>query len=271
MKKSVLREREAGGIYTRYAKDPEADPNDYSMHIHDRCELYYFVDGTADYGIEGARYHLKKGDLLLMRPGEAHCARILEKGCYERFAINFPLDLFDAIDPERRLMKPFTQRELGEKNLYEAPDLMGLFRKACDVYEDDYARGIVLYSAILQIMTSLGDLQSQTSPGRPGKAHSLPDRILEYVNDHLFEELNIPDLAGRFFLSPSQLGRIFRQTMGAAPWEYITAKRLIAARDLIRQGAGAADAALQCGFGDYSAFYRAYVKRYGVSPRSHRG
>jgi AraC-like DNA-binding protein len=36
----------------------------------------------------------------------------------------------------------------------------------------------------------------------------------------------------------------------------------------MQKGASAMDAALQCGFTDYSSFYRAYVKYAGTSPRS---
>ena len=38
------------------------------------------------------------------------------------------------------------------------------------------------------------------------------------------------------------------------------------ARNLILGGTGSVEAASSTGFGDYSAFYRAYVKKYGVKP-----
>ncbi|MDE7212552.1 MAG: AraC family transcriptional regulator, partial [Lachnospiraceae bacterium] len=54
---------------------------------------------------------------------------------------------------------------------------------------------------------------------------------------------------------------------GAAPWEYITIKRLNAAREKMRAGATAQSAGESCGYGDYSAFYRAYVKYFGCAPK----
>ena len=45
-------------------------------------------------------------------------------------------------------------------------------------------------------------------------------------------------------------------------------KRLRVARDLIAQGMRTTDACFQCGYHDYSAFSRAYKKRFQVSPRA---
>lgn len=92
-------------------------------------------------------------------------------------------------------------------------------------------------------------------------------RMVMYVNEHLFNELSVPMLAEHFYLSTSQFSRVFRKATGAAPWEYITRKRLIAAREKIQNGSSAHSASEQCGFSDYSAFYRAYVKHFGCAPK----
>ena len=88
-----------------------------------------------------------------------------------------------------------------------------------------------------------------------------------YVNKHLFEELSVPILAKQFFMSTSQFNRVFKQAAGASPWEYITIKRLTAAREKIRNGVSVQSACESCGFRDYSAFYRAYVKHFGCAPK----
>ena len=86
------------------------------------------------------------------------------------------------------------------------------------------------------------------------------------LSRHLFSPLTADRLAAHFYLSRSQFGRVFKNITGTSPWDYITAKRLIAAKSMIEKGAGAKKAADDCGFGDYSNFYRAYVKRFGKKP-----
>lgn len=118
-----LKETDRGGINIRHAIDEQPDSNGFYFHIHDRCELFYFISGNAQYLVEGSVYPLEHDSLLIMRPGEAHCTRFLSAERYERYAVNFPLSLFDSFDPERRLMKPFTDRPLGHRNHYYIPGI----------------------------------------------------------------------------------------------------------------------------------------------------
>ncbi len=73
---NILKEHEFDGIYTRYALDETPDPSLFSFHVHDKCEVFYFVSGNAEYLVEGSSYRLERGSLILMLPGEAHCTHL---------------------------------------------------------------------------------------------------------------------------------------------------------------------------------------------------
>ncbi len=72
-----LKETDRGGLYIRHAVDEAPDNKGIGFHIHDRCEVFLFVSGNAQYLVEGSVYPLERGSLLIMRPGEAHCIRFL--------------------------------------------------------------------------------------------------------------------------------------------------------------------------------------------------
>ena len=91
-----------------------------------------------------------------------------------------------------------------------------------------------------------------------------------YVNAHLFEPLSLNDLGRAFARSTSQLGRVFREATGTSLWDYVVMKRLLSARAMLQRGETAVRAAAACGFSDYSAFYRAYRKRFGHAPSADR-
>ena len=261
---NLLEESDKSGLYIRHAIDEKPVNTGAHFHIHDRCEIFCFISGNAQYLVEGSVYPLERNSLLIMRPGEAHCIRFLRSERYERYAVNFPISVFDGFDPERRLMKPFTDRPLGIKNLFRIPESEAVFREIFRNTDDDYGRTLLITTKLIFLMdkicreTALNDSETDTP--------DISGQIVRYVNDMLYEDISIEKLAEHFFLSSSQFSRLFRKATGTSPWAYITAKRLIAAKDMLRSGATAKKAAESCGFNDYSVFYKAYVKRYGESP-----
>ncbi|MBQ9209318.1 MAG: helix-turn-helix transcriptional regulator [Oscillospiraceae bacterium] len=261
---NILREFTADDMYVRYAVDEHPDGRDFDFHVHDRCEIFYFMGGCAEYLVEGSVYPLQNGSTLVMREGEAHCIRILRSERYERYAVNFPLSVLDGIDPEHRLASVYTERELGKDNSFLHPGFEDVFGQMCRDDLDPYTRRLKMSLGIIRI---LDELKGHTPADRPASSeNSLEARILRYVNENLFSPLTADSLAAHFYLSRSQFGRVFKNITGTSPWDYITAKRLIAAKAMIEKGAGAKKAADNCGFGDYSNFYRAYVKRFGKKP-----
>ena len=88
-----------------------------------------------------------------------------------------------------------------------------------------------------------------------------------YVNEHLFEPISVQTVGNAFYCSTSQVAKLFRQTTGASLWEYVTVKRMLAARAMLQRGDPASTVCYATGYSDYSAFYRAYKKKFGCSPR----
>lgn len=267
------KEYEMGDLFVRHAVDEHPEDKYFFMHIHERCEIFYFLTGRAEYLVEGARYPLEPGSLMIMSPLESHRTRILDGSRYERFVINFSVSAVDGIDPKHRLLKPFFDRPAGRGNLYmpsEFPILQpaGIFRALFEDGLDDYGRKVRISSYLFFLLESLFEVYMRRKAAEYKPPESLAEQMVAYVNAHLYDELSVPALAEQFLLSVSQFGKLFKQATGAAPWEYITAKRLSAAREKMRAGAKAQNAAQSCGFGDYSAFYRAYVKYFGSSPQS---
>ena len=268
---NILEEFNGEGVYTRYAVDEKPDDSNFTMHVHEQCEIYCFVSGDAEYLVEGARYPLKAGSVLIMRPAESHRVKILGGGKYERYAVNFSPSFTERLDSRRILMSPFYERPLGRGNLYPAAELGGeipmWFDEMCRG-GGGYERQLVISTRLFLILEMIYKAYLKRGTAEYAPPTELSEQIVTYVNAHLFEHLSIPMLAERFFLSTSHFNRVFRLATGAAPWEYIIIKRLTAAREKIRCGEHAGTAAESCGFSDYSAFYRAYVKRFGYPPKS---
>jgi AraC-like DNA-binding protein len=90
--------------------------------------------------------------------------------------------------------------------------------------------------------------------------------ILTYVAANLGEDLSYKSLAVKFFLSEKALYKLFCREVGFTLTEYVTSKRIARAEAILLSGGTAAEAAEQSGFGDYSSFYRSFMRHVGVSP-----
>ncbi len=267
----MLNEYNIGEIYIRHAIDELPDEKEFTMHIHDACEIYLFLAGKVEYLVEGSKYNLDKNDLMIIRPAESHTPRILERTRYERYAINFPYSFLDEIDPEHRLLRPFTERGLGKNNLYNSTDLdteliNRLLYEICYGCKDEYDRKLVGKTHLLMLLDMINRAYEKKGKA-DNRPQSISESIVAYVNKHLFEELKVPALAEHFFLSTSQFSRVFKQATGAAPWDYIIKKRLTVAKEMMGRGVSAQEACERCGFLEYSSFFRAYKKHFGCSPK----
>lgn len=264
----MLNEYDFENVYIRHAIDEKPNPAHYNMHIHDRCEIYFFVSGKVDYLVEGSIYSLYENNLLIMQPAESHTARIMGKEKYERFAINFPLSFFEEIDNENILVKPFINRPLGQSNLFTENDIDMVLIKSLFlemINSEKNERKMIIHTHLGMILFLLQKAFSQKSTNEK-KIHTVSEKSIKYINKHLFEEINVTQISEMFNISTSQLTRIFKKNIGSTPWEYILRKRLAAAKEMIKAGNSMQDACYECGFSDYSSFYRAYKKYFRESP-----
>ena len=102
-------------------------------------------------------------------------------------------------------------------------------------------------------------------------ASTLTNRLIDYISRHYQSPLSLDSLASAFYVSKYHLSHEFQRAMGISLHRYIILKRLVMARQLLMQGESPSNIFDQCGFQDYSNFYRAFKAEYGVSPRQFAG
>ena len=96
------------------------------------------------------------------------------------------------------------------------------------------------------------------------------DKIITYIENHYADKITLEDTAKEFHISTSTLGKLFYNKLGISFYHFVTQRRLINSKIKIEEGSSMEEAALTCGFCDYTAFYRAFKKEYGISPREYK-
>ncbi len=256
----------APSLSFHHTLDLSPDEKDFQMHIHDEFEILLLISGDIEYCVETAVYPMKAGSLLITRHMEAHRTHILSKAPYERYCINFSAGCLEALSEKNDILSPFLNRPLGQGNLF-LPDSFQNF-KPLDFFKamekNSSKEKILIY--LLTLLFEINDAFSCRQFKKENENKNTIDCIVEYVNANLFNELSLSRLSAEFFLSASQISRLFKNATGSSLWNYVQFKRLAAAQQLLREGASASEAGEKCGFKDYSVFYRAYVKQFKVSP-----
>ena len=255
-------------IETRHTCTENPIQGDFPMHIHnDSHEIYCFLSGDAGYSVEGNRYQLAHGDLMLMRKGEVHHLMLNSDVRYERMVVNFDLSSPSELDPDGRLLAAFNDRSLGKYNHY----LASLFPDNQWLYYIQKMEGCPTpQQKLCYLLPLLNDLADCFETVKNSDAHVEKDRaaaVIKYINRHLSDDLSLISLAERFYLSKTHLNRLFKQSTGTTVWDYIIVKRLFLARKLINAGESPSKVYSQCGFQDYTTFYRAYKQHFGVCPK----
>ncbi len=260
---------EIPGLKLAYGVDEHPDDSSFAVHVHDDYELHCVASGKVGYMVEGRIYDLRPGGLMLMRQAESH--RLLVNGSerYARYTVNFRPEILEGHGFSPEIMMAFHNRGLGERNLYlpgefQGIEPVGLLRQMiadCEVMPVE----TVLVSHLATLLCAVNSVFL----GQPELRYAeeeLGRKLINYINDHLFEELSLSMISDAIHMSASQINRVFHGLTGTSVYQYILSKRLIVAQEMIAKGESAVSASQKCGFRDYSSFYRLYKKRLGTSP-----
>jgi AraC family transcriptional regulator len=97
------------------------------------------------------------------------------------------------------------------------------------------------------------------------------DRVVEYVRAHLDEDLTLQRLAGEIGLSPYHFARLFRQTTGETPHQFVLRERVRRAQELLSEtDLPLAAIAVESGFASQSHFTHVFRRQVGCTPRQYR-
>ena len=179
-------------IYTHHSLTSSPATDDFPMHAHEWMEVLYIISGKGTYLVEGQQYPIHKNDIFILRPAEMHKLDIDESEPYERIVIHFSPALLETLDPEKKLLRPFYERPLGQQNCYRMEDDSScLLQTAFDNFNFDNIADVRmnLIGRLIMLLTVMDSIHHRTQTHAP--IEGLAGQILAYVNEHLFEDISI--------------------------------------------------------------------------------
>ena len=248
------------------------------IHAHDYYEFYFFIEGDVAMEIDGIEYPVNPGEMVLVPPGVMHRA-VVQSGTvpYRRIVFWISERCCESLSAQSEdynyifIRQKETGRYCFSFNDIEASEIRSrLFALIDETRAERWGRdtGISLCLANLLLLINR-TVHRYEDAGAAGDDKSWYEMITNYIHEHLSEDLSLDTMSRDLYISKFYISHLFQETTGMSVHQYITGLRLAACCESILAGALVTDVYSQFGFHDYSAFYRAFRKEYGMSPAAY--
>jgi AraC-like DNA-binding protein/mannose-6-phosphate isomerase-like protein (cupin superfamily) len=265
----------------------ETNRGDWKMPLewHRSLEIFYVLDGVGTYLIEDRSYKFKKGDLFVIGNQELHKSQLIDGQSFKAIVVMFDPDLLKAVQVEDELepLDLFYDRpaEFSHQLEVDQPlhdSIMYIFNQMIQEVErkEGYSsRGIV--SLLQWLIIQLSRVYEETRGAKiidrfsGVRMKNVITKLLDYINQHYSEDMNLEQVAHRFNVNPSYMSREFKKSTGFTIVEFITAKRIRLARNLLRTtNYSVTKISSKVGYNNVTHFNWTFKKIMGISPVQYR-
>ncbi|HEY7071757.1 MAG TPA: AraC family transcriptional regulator [Acidimicrobiales bacterium] len=266
----------------------------YPPHVHDAWTVFVVDDGWIRYDLE-TRHRGAGGErVFILPPNVVHDGRAGAHGGFRKRVLYLSTEVLDerltgpAVDrpdiaePALRLAIYGLHRALGHPDdaleaesrlaivgdrlrahLTPAPDGSGPGGRLC---ANPPGAGGILGATPPGAGPGFGGRWGASQPGFGASPRGLAGDLRDLLDERLYERTTLGQAGARLGASPSHLVRSFTGTFGIAPHQYVTARRIEAARRRLLDGEPIALVAATVGFYDQAHFSRQFKRHVGIAP-----
>lgn len=121
---------------------------------------------------------------------------------------------------------------------------------------------------VMHLLRSYGVRKVQIATYSNGLPHHRLNQVQDYIAAHLDQNLELEDLAQQVGMSQFYFSRLFKQSVGMTPHQYVIQQRVERAKQLIQKGQlSLVEIALECGFANQGHLNRHFKRVLGVTPK----
>lgn len=246
------------------------EEHSHIMHSHSGIvEILLICQGHGMYCLDGRRFAISEGDVVICNSGQVHDELIYHDMPYETLCIGVT-NIRHGDLRENCLLPP------GASPVFHRPaqfdELCALLyminhHAAADTALDAQLCQQLMLAAVLLAGQMAGEgVAAQDTAGAP-----LCTRVKEYIAEHYAEALTLEALGARFRVSPYHLAHVFKRETGYSVRQYILRRRIGEAQSLLMNTrenvTRIAEATGFDGPGHLDKLFRKYV---GMSPTAYR-
>lgn len=252
-------------------------------HWHYFIELLYVIQGEIQVDCGNYRYTLIPGMVIVLPPRMLHRIQIGADIPVRYAVVKFDMNAIripgvylpklrstlSAIKERRPMIFSRQEQEENRFGFYIQNCLDELTRKAFGYELNIYSN---LSTMLIQMVRQWEERETiEAEPAESGRSSVFFDNILEYIDAHSFEPLQVQELAAKSGMSYSNFARTFKLQHGRSCKEYIEYIRISKAEEMVLYSDfDISYIAQETGFADASHFIRIYKKFKAETPKQAR-
>lgn len=254
-------------LFTKYIKDEDVTfmyakgaSGKTGKEFHTYHEIIYYMGGKAKFISENIHTTLKPNTLIII-PAETYHQLLITgpQEEYHRCVCHF-LNIPEFKELISQSMNGALLLSMNKQLQFLFNQLITLTDQKCSDAVNSAILRSVLCLVLNEISINTHLREEATAPD------TLSEKSVAYIAKHIADPITVTEIADELNVSVSHLAHAFKQQMNISIYQYILKKRLIMAHHKISSGVPATQAALECGFNDYSGFYKQFKKMFNKSP-----
>ena len=247
------------------------------IHSHEYYEFYFFLEGEVTMFYSDSSHRMKNGDMVIIPPGMQHHVQIHDPAVpYRRVVFWITKSFLSKLSVHSEEFLFLTGKADGSGFAWHFNEVTfntvqrKIFHVIEEIFSDRFGRRMAVALGINDLLLFLNrTVYESLHPERYGKSEKNLDRnLIRYIEEHINEDLRLDTLSELFFVSKYHISHLFKDKMGISLHQYILKKRLSMSKDALINGRKPSEVFREYGFSDYSVFYRAFVKEFGLSPQN---
>ena len=241
-----------------------SSPTPKEREIHPYYEILYCTEPHLTLRTESNRIELTAPALVIIPMGCYHFFDFAGKETFHRLKLSFAAELVKALP-----LRLFSSGVVVLPSITH--DARLVIDKICRTMQETEtaAQGFFVRAAAMLLLAELNAAEPAPALSYPSNNESIVS-VIRYISEHPAADLSISALAKRANVSPSFLTHSFKKEVGISLHRYVLQRRLIFARERIAAGDRPSKIFGECGFSDYSSFYKAYVSFFDEPPSRKR-
>ena len=246
-------------------------------HTHNKAEIYLTLSDLPDALINDTVSSIPKNTLIAIPPFCVHQLFHEKDVRYERYILNLdPVWLEDVLYSKQEFTECLKQSS--------SPLVMTLTKEQVDILTINMQAVLPVLSqkslcSTATLLNMLAILDSIIQDSRYKVTHptititksqKTVNEIIAFINEHIEDNLSLPDIEAHFFLNRDYLSRLFAKHTHTSLGRYISIQRIAKAQEYLREGYTVLQVSEILGFSSYAYFFKVFQKMTGISPSQYR-